>query len=265
MRPSVVRDRTAFLGEEWNHLVKRDGVSAARILHYAGLPLDERLRNDAARRWPDMHGDIPFGPTLPDDSPSDQATARIEPRLSRVLGWIPSAGSASSLVASPLSFLIQRASPVVRSPACGTSPDAHGSMLLPKLVGSYEAELVAVIGAVVAAHPPVVVDLGAAEGYYAVGLARALPNAEVHAFELDEQARRACQRLADLNGVTVHLHGAASASALASVPLGGFGETLRASKHGRFRGHEQQRTPAFRDGLPHRPGVVKPCRTHADL
>lgn len=98
-------------------------------------------------------------------------------------------------------------------------PDAHGSMLLPKLVGSYEAELVAVIGAVVAAHPPVVVDLGAAEGYYAVGLARALPNAEVHAFELDEQARRACQRLADLNGVTVHLHGAASASALASVPL----------------------------------------------
>lgn len=44
VRPSVVRDRTAFLGEEWNHLVKRDGVSAARILHYAGLPLDERLR-----------------------------------------------------------------------------------------------------------------------------------------------------------------------------------------------------------------------------
>lgn len=44
VRPSAVRDRTAFLGEEWNLLVKQRGLAPARIRHYAGMSLDERLR-----------------------------------------------------------------------------------------------------------------------------------------------------------------------------------------------------------------------------
>lgn len=73
--------------------------------------------------------------------------------------------------------------------------------LLPKLLGAYEAELHGFIGQLVEYAPDVVVNVGAAEGYYAVGLARLLPGAFVHAFDSASVAQDICRETARLNQV----------------------------------------------------------------
>jgi hypothetical protein len=50
-------------------------------------------------------------------------------------------------------------------------------------------------------RPTRVINVGTAEGYFAVGLARALPEATVLAFEIDEATRAQCVELAEANGV----------------------------------------------------------------
>jgi hypothetical protein len=70
-----------------------------------------------------------------------------------------------------------------------------------KIVGCYELELHRVIEKWIARAPARVVNIGAAEGYFAVGLARALPGATVFAFEIDEPTRDRCVELAEANGV----------------------------------------------------------------
>ncbi len=61
---------------------------------------------------------------------------------------------------------------------------SSGSVLGAKLLGCYEAELHGVVREVCAMQPDVVVDVGAAEGYYAAGFARFPANApRVVAFE----------------------------------------------------------------------------------
>ena len=86
---------------------------------------------------------------------------------------------------------------------------AEGS-IYPKLAGTYEQELAGVIETIVATPYDVVVDIGAAEGYYAVGLALRMPRVTVHAYDVDPRAREACAELARMNGVSdrVRVHGA---------------------------------------------------------
>jgi hypothetical protein len=92
----------------------------------------------------------------------------------------------------------------------------------PKLLGCYEAELHPVIDAILRRPYVNIVDVGTAEGYYAVGLARHFPRSHVWGFELVPHARELCAELARLNGVAdrVHLQGACDAAALNSLPLG---------------------------------------------
>ena len=78
---------------------------------------------------------------------------------------------------------------------------ATGSSLLPKLIGSYEMEVADFIRQAIAAGYTTVIDVGCAEGYYAVGLAAKMPGASVFAFDIDSGARRLCRRLARINGV----------------------------------------------------------------
>ena len=94
--------------------------------------------------------------------------------------------------------------------------------LASKLVGAYELELHAAVEAAIAAGPGLVVDVGSAEGYYAVGFARRLPHATVVAFDGDPEARRLTRLSAKANGVEsrVHARGLATADGLASLPLG---------------------------------------------
>jgi hypothetical protein len=72
--------------------------------------------------------------------------------------------------------------------------------LVPKLVGTYEQELHAVVEQIKRTPYTRVVVIGSAEGYYAVGLARAMPLVQVHAYDIDERARQNTLETAAING-----------------------------------------------------------------
>lgn len=80
-------------------------------------------------------------------------------------------------------------------------PEAAEGALMPRLLGVYEAELHPHLAAFAAAGLDCVIDVGCAEGYYAVGLARLMPGVTVYAHDIDENARTACAALAAKNGV----------------------------------------------------------------
>lgn len=100
---------------------------------------------------------------------------------------------------------------------------AIGSELAPKLLGFYEWELQPLIERCAAQPYANVVDIGSAEGYYAVGLARRLPNATVYAFDIDPDAAGLCDAMAALNGVAARVvtKGACDAAALSSIAATG--------------------------------------------
>lgn len=96
---------------------------------------------------------------------------------------------------------------------------AYCSRLLPKLVGSYEEELHPCINTAIRRRFGLVVDIGCAEGYYAVGLARACESTRVIAFDLSPYARSLCRQLARKNGVAnrMALEGACTPESLSAV------------------------------------------------
>jgi hypothetical protein len=71
----------------------------------------------------------------------------------------------------------------------------------PKWLGCYEEELHPLLKRILNTKYARIVDVGSAEGYYAVGLAMKLPTAQVNSFEVDPWARAQQRRLAALNGV----------------------------------------------------------------
>jgi hypothetical protein len=73
--------------------------------------------------------------------------------------------------------------------------------LIARLLGSYESELHPHMAAFAAEGLDRVIDVGCAEGYYAVGLARMMPGVTVNAYDIEAQAREACAALAAKNGV----------------------------------------------------------------
>lgn len=77
--------------------------------------------------------------------------------------------------------------------------EAHSSALLPKVLGTYELEIQPIVEAAFERRYELVVDIGAAEGYYAVGLALRMPAARVVAFEADPMARERCRELIERN------------------------------------------------------------------
>jgi hypothetical protein len=74
-----------------------------------------------------------------------------------------------------------------------------------KLLGSYERELHPAIERALDCGVESIVNVGAADGYYAVGLALRAPATRVHAFETDEGRRDLCAELACVNGVAERL------------------------------------------------------------
>lgn len=92
-------------------------------------------------------------------------------------------------------------------------PQASGSALAPKLLGTYEQELHPWLDEIIRQGYAHVLDVGAAEGYYAVGLALRLPASRVEAFDTDAAARDKLAALADANGVTGRLRIAGACAA----------------------------------------------------
>lgn len=72
----------------------------------------------------------------------------------------------------------------------------------PRLIGCYESCLASVVEEIVANGYDRIVDIGCAEGYYAVGFAMRMPNARVIARDRQEKAQLACAELAMVNGLS---------------------------------------------------------------
>lgn len=70
-----------------------------------------------------------------------------------------------------------------------------------KLAGTYEMEIHSAFREAINRKPPVFLDIGAAEGFYVAALARALPEAEVIAYEAKREWRTRIEQLLTLNGV----------------------------------------------------------------
>lgn len=100
--------------------------------------------------------------------------------------------------------------------------ESVGSSLLGKLTGTYEVELAGWVERLLQTPYELVVDIGCAEGYYAVGFAMRKPEVEVHAYDTNERARQLCANMAALNGVAnrVRVEGLCSAQELASLVRG---------------------------------------------
>ncbi len=105
-----------------------------------------------------------------------------------------------------------RARPVVRNgPFRGLIyPELRsaGSSLVPKLLGTYESELHPFVASLDGLSLQTIVDVGCAEGYYAVGLALRFPGVAVQAYDVDLEARRLCTEMARANRAgRVEVHG----------------------------------------------------------
>ena len=124
-------------------------------------------------------------------------------------------------------FVERHGAAVVHGPFAGMryppATLARAQHLTAKLLGTYEEELSGFVADQVLRSPPLFVDLGAADGYYAVGFAFASPATRVHAYEIDPVAKRATRELARANGVAerVTLHGPANHRRLGELDLGG--------------------------------------------
>ena len=71
-----------------------------------------------------------------------------------------------------------------------------------KLLGCYEQPLFKHLEGIFSSNFTLVLNIGCAEGYYAVGMARRMPNAKIFAFDTNKKAQQACQTLAVANGVS---------------------------------------------------------------
>lgn len=103
------------------------------------------------------------------------------------------------------------------------SPGIDLSMHLHKMLGSYESELHADIEKWISHAFRTVVNIGAAEGYYTVGMAMRLPQCKIFAFEMDDAARQYCEEAVLLNQVDsrVTVLGKCDWRSLAALPMEG--------------------------------------------
>ena len=75
-----------------------------------------------------------------------------------------------------------------------------------RLIGAYEASLAPIIEQIITRNYDLVIDVGSAEGYYAIGLARRMPNARIMARDDNPNAQTLCGELAAANNVADRVH-----------------------------------------------------------
>ncbi len=79
--------------------------------------------------------------------------------------------------------------------------NAIHSTLFPKLLGYYELELQPILNKVFQKSYQVIIDIGSAEGYYAVGMAKKYPKSVTYAVDINSEARKKTKYLANYNGI----------------------------------------------------------------
>lgn len=75
------------------------------------------------------------------------------------------------------------------------------NVYLPKLLGSYEREIHPAIAKICKTKYSQILDIGCAEGYYAIGFALNIPKAKIFAYDTQKEAREKCEKMVCLNKV----------------------------------------------------------------
>lgn len=114
---------------------------------------------------------------------------------------------------------------VMQGPLEGTRfPPGYASCRFEKIIGAYEAESHPWLDELIARGGfSSIVNIGAAEGSYACGLARKLPGIPVFAFEANQSLHPSIREMAVLNGVKerLRLEGRCEPEALRDLDAGG--------------------------------------------
>jgi hypothetical protein len=84
-----------------------------------------------------------------------------------------------------------------------TPPGHHFS---PKILGIYEKELHGSVESIFARQYDRVMNVGSAEGYYAVGFGRHFGSAQIFAYDISKREQALCAQLGQLNGLAERLH-----------------------------------------------------------
>lgn len=104
-------------------------------------------------------------------------------------------------------FIVRKVSPelqVLNGPFQGLkypSLDITEATLVPKIVGSYESQLHTILQRIFDTPYSDIIDVGCAEGYYAVGFASRMPNTTIHCFDVNESDLNFCRRMAKHNNL----------------------------------------------------------------
>ena len=93
---------------------------------------------------------------------------------------------------------------VMQGPLAGMDflPQSAEGCHIAKLLGSYEQPLQPFIEEAINLAYPTILNIGCAEGYYAVGMVRRMPSTQVLAFDLNPKAQEVCTALAQKNEVS---------------------------------------------------------------
>jgi hypothetical protein len=126
----------------------------------------------------------------------DPSQARLEAALRQLAKW------RSGLIGNTIAA--QAGTTVASGPFAGLvypGPASEGGYA-PRLLGAYETTLHPVIETIAARPYARLIDIGSAEGYYAVGMARRMPQTEIWARDASPRARDLCAALARNNGMS---------------------------------------------------------------
>jgi hypothetical protein len=101
-------------------------------------------------------------------------------------------------------LLQQQGKIVMQGPFQGLDflPQSAEGCHIAKLLGCYEQPLQSFIEEAINFGYNKILNIGCAEGYYAVGMARRMPTTQVLAFDLNPKAQEVCRLLAEQNGVS---------------------------------------------------------------
>lgn len=84
--------------------------------------------------------------------------------------------------------------------------DGGAAFITKYLLGTYESELHPIIESIKHNQYDAVVDIGCSLGYYAAGFGKIFQNAEIHAYDANEEIREKLKELIHLNGISDRTH-----------------------------------------------------------
>lgn len=96
-----------------------------------------------------------------------------------------------------------------------------GSTFVPKILGSYEKEITNFINYILKQDYKNIIDVGCAEGYYAIGLGLRFKKSKIYAFDIDKNAQKQCELMAKVNNIDIKINGLCTKNFLKKLSNGG--------------------------------------------